>query len=154
MSKISKKTLEILEKAAYLKTAPSKYEMTNLEIERRHLYRQHVVEDLDIAEYVILRLIGMVNNSSNYDEDQIFNALTGALYLLDSIKLLPSGRTKYSVSKLSKKENNVLAETLNAAYWVISLFKELSDNDFVDELYRELFKEEDIDYVIDIFKML
>ena len=153
MSKLSVKTIEILGKAAFLKAVPNKYDLRHLDIERVHLTNMYTAEDLDIAEYVILKLIKKMT-CDLCDEDIMFDAITGALYLLESVKLSPLGRQKYTIERLSRAEKNVLAETLNAAFNVINFFEKYKEKDFVDELYNTLFAKKDIDYVIEIFRSI
>ena len=152
MSKLSNKTLEILGKAAFLKAVPDKYDMRHLEIERVHLTNMYTVEEFDIAEVAILKIIKKMT-CDLCEEADMFDAITGSLYLLDSIKLSPLGRQKYTIERLSRVEN-VLAETLNAAFNVIKFFETRKEKDFEDELYNTLFAKKDIDYVIDIFRSI
>lgn len=151
MIKISKTTIEILDKIAYLGTTPSDYEAIHLKLEKRHLEAQGV--ELDISELIILQIIGNTNlyyddNDNIYKRGYLLNALKGALFLLNKANYFTSaGRELYTINHLTR--HGEFIETLTAIRAIMIFYRYgLGDEKQAFLFLHSLFKsKEDIEYI-------
>ena len=114
MSKFSKRTLEILDKAAYLETRVSNYDMSHVEIEKIRLADE--TGSMNIADYVTFRLIEQLNNVTDEEMHLFANALTGALYLLRNDYVNEWHTVKFF------EEHECFSEIVNAIYNIAMYF--------------------------------
>lgn len=148
MINFGKKSIKILERMAFMETFPNTYDETHLKID---CVRVLTNDDLDISEHIVIYLIEKMGYK-DLNESLYFNALKGALYLLNEAKMFSSsGRELHTIDYLVRHDS--LAETLTAICFISKFYESCGEGNTI-ALLKEIIRPCDIESVIEIYRAM